>query len=79
MYEALMRAALSGFQTWLTENRENKKRAVDDAFNGLTSLCDNICKAKFQDKPRNQSFTVLDFLPGHGPDIAGTAESVKRG
>ena len=49
-------------QTWLTENRENKKRAVDDAFNRLTSLCDNICKAEFQDKLRNQSFSELTQL-----------------
>ena len=62
MYEALMRAAWSGFETWLTENRENKKRAVDDAFNGLTSLCENICKAEFQDKLRNQSFSELTQL-----------------
>ena len=62
MYEALMRAAWSGFETWLTENRENEKRAVDDAFNGLTSLCDNICKAEFQDKLRNQSFSELTQL-----------------
>ena len=40
MYEALMRATWTGFEHWLEENQQSKKRAADDAFNGLVSLYD---------------------------------------
>ena len=57
MYEAFMRMAWTGFDNWLTES---KKRAVDNAVNGLASLYDKICNAEFQDKLRSQSFAELN-------------------
>ena len=53
MYKALMRVAWPGFQHWLEENQQSKKRAVHDAFNGLVSLYDKICKAEIEDKLRS--------------------------
>ena len=62
MYEAFMRMAWTGFENWLTENQQSKKRAVDDAVNGLASLYDKICNTEFQDKLKSQSFVELtDF------------------
>lgn len=62
MYEAFMRMAWTGFENWLTENQQSKKRAVDDAVNGLASLYDKICNTEFQDKLKSQSFVVLTDL-----------------
>ena len=62
MYEALMRKAWSGFETWVRENRENKKRAIDSAFEDLKSLCSNICEAEFEGKFGDPSFTELAHL-----------------
>ena len=50
MYEAFMRMAWTGFENWLTENQQSKKRTVDNAVNGLASLFDKICNIEFQDK-----------------------------
>ena len=62
MYEAFMRMAWTGFENWLTENQQSKKRAVDNTVNGLASLYDKICNAEFQDKLRSQSFAKLNDL-----------------
>ena len=62
MYEALMRKAWSGFETWVRENRDNKKRAIDSAFEDLKSLCGNICKAEFEGKFGDPSFSELAQL-----------------
>ena len=62
MYEAFMTMASTGFENWLTENQQSKKRAVDNAVNGLASLYDKICNAEFQDKLRSQSFAELNDL-----------------
>ena len=62
MYEAFMRMAWTGFENWLTENQQSKKRAVDDAVNGLASLYDKICNTEFQDKLKSQSFVELTDL-----------------
>ena len=37
MYKAFMRMAWTGFENWLAENQQSKKRAVDNAVNGLAS------------------------------------------
>ena len=50
MYKAFMRMAWTGFEIWLAENQQSKKRAVDNAVNGLASLYDKICNTEFQDK-----------------------------
>ena len=42
--------AWTGFENWLTENQQSKKRAVDNAVNGLASLYDKICNTEFPDK-----------------------------
>lgn len=62
MYEALMRKAWSGFETWVRENRENKKRAIDSAFEDLKSLCGNICEAELGGKLGDPSFSELAQL-----------------
>ena len=62
VYEAFMTMASPGFENWLTENQQSKKRAVDNAVNGLASLYDKICNAEFQDKLRSQSFAKLNDL-----------------
>ena len=46
----------------MTENQQSKKRAVDNAVNGLASLYDKICITEFQDKFKSQSFVVLTDL-----------------
>ena len=50
VYEAFMTMASPGFENWLTENQQSKKRAVDNAVNRLASLYDKICNTEFQDK-----------------------------
>ena len=42
MYESLMRATWTGFEHWLEENQQSKKRAADDAFNGLVRMYGKI-------------------------------------
>ena len=51
MYEVFMRKACSGFKPWVTENKKNKKRAVESVFEDLKSLSTNICEAEFGRKP----------------------------
>ena len=62
LYEAFMRMAWTGFEIWLTENQQSKKRAVDDAVIGLASLYDKICNTQFQDKLKSQTFVEFTDL-----------------
>ena len=62
LYESLMRAAWPGFQTWLVENRANRKRAADDAFNDVKLLCDGISESKVHEQLGKAPFSELQEL-----------------
>ena len=62
LYESLMRAAWPGFQTWLVENHANRKRAADDALNGVKLLCDGISQSKVHEQLGKASFSELQEL-----------------
>ena len=62
VYEALMRQAWAGFQTWIEENHGDKKSLVDNAFGSLQRLHDSICQAEFQRTLDEKSFSEVTEL-----------------
>ena len=62
MFEALNRLAWNGFQRWIEEHHEDKKRSVDKLIKGLKQLIDSTCEPEFKDVMRSHSFEEVSQL-----------------
>ncbi|KAL9977627.1 hypothetical protein ACROYT_G015055 [Oculina patagonica] len=56
MYEALMRLAWKGFQSWVEDNHPDKRRTVDVFFDSLNELYENTCANEFEEKMTSPGF-----------------------
>ena len=56
MYEALMRLAWKGFQSWVEENHPDKRGTVDVFFDSLDELYENTCANEFEEKMTSPGF-----------------------
>lgn len=66
VYEALMRQAWSGFQTWIDKHEDKKKEQekslVNDVSSSLQSFCDNVCQTEFKKKLVESPFLKVTDL-----------------
>lgn len=62
MYEALMRLVWKGFRPWIAENHEESKDLIEDSFQELDLLYNDICEKEFRRRLASSSYSKLGDL-----------------
>ena len=57
MYEALMRLVWKGFRPWIAENHEESKDLIEDSFQELDLLYNDICEKEFRRRLARSSYS----------------------